>query len=780
MRQLYLLLFLLGVGQLSWGQARLNFNFEPEANQRQPLLLWVTRSAEERTNPNLLRIDTLTRAVRGRGSLLLDASRTEEPVGGAIYTSIVPIDSLRGQTVTISGWLRTQNFTGKAFLYAHAQTARAGENLASNDNFNTPTLPVTSDWQRVQIQLPVPAAATSLLLGLRFQGQGRVWLDDVRVEASNNHRYHDPLLPGTEPLLLSAAARRANWDFEQLLPRLPDPRYHSRRDSVAPAQHGRYSLLLEPTAGISAPYAYLGQVPIDSSRRGKTLVVQGFVRLPATTQAPTFYYSFLAESTLTGRRRGARGPLQEVPLTLPTGVAGQWQPFRVEVPLLWNDYYTQLALGLRLNGPGAVGVDNLQLLVDGKPYAPPRDLAAPTLPTAAELAWLRQAAVPLRTLLPDGGDTKDLAALGALVGKAQLIGLGEVTYGSRETAQLRQRLIRYLVEQKGLRTLALEADAAACLVLNQYLLTGQGTPRELVAALGSYNSAETLALMQWLRTYNAQATTKVQVWGALCQSPTATTTWLREQLPERATALRTELDQLGKQLLVLPAAGIRLNPFTEPGKTDPRLTAARTVLQALRSSFTEYTRLSSAASLPETATSYYLLQLLEQYLGQHTLEPELAAGYVANSLAENLHWLHGQPNGGRMVVLAHNNVVAATAGTGQRLRATYGPEYLALGAAFGKGSFRAQDEAGKFSTAQAAAAEPGSYEYYFQAAQLPACYLDLRRPDLTAGTQWLYQNLLLRDVGREAPPTPFLRHDLRREFDAVVFLPTSSPLWAVP
>ncbi|MCA8830931.1 erythromycin esterase family protein [Hymenobacter pini] len=772
MRHLYLLLLLAWLPLSGSAQARLNLNFEPDANHHQPLLLWQARLPPQ-PNP-LLRLDSLTSAASGRGSLLVDMSTAEEPVGGAVYTSILSLDSLRGQTVTISGQLRTRQFRGKAFLYAHAQSNTAGENLASNDDFNSPALPLNSDWHRVQIQLPVPAGAASLLLGLRFYGQGRVWLDDVRVERGPGQHYHDAPLPGTEPLLLSAAARQANWDFERPPVRLATPGYRLESDPTNPA-HGRASWRVEPTAPAAAAYAYLGQVPLDSTVRGKLLVVQGQLRYAAPTPAPALYYTLLAESGGAEGRRGARGPLREVPLPASNGTPATWRLFRVELPTTWNDYYTQLVLGLHLQGAGPVGIDNLQILVDGKAYVPPPDPAAPPVPTPAELAWLRQAATPLRTALPDGGDTKDLAAIGTLTSKAQVIGLGETTYGSREIAQLRARLCRYLVEQKGVRTLVLETDAATCLALNSYLQLGEGDPRQLVQALGSYNSSETLALVQWLRAYNVRSTAPVQVWGLECQQPTALATMLQELLPEHATGLRTQLRDLGQQVQQLSTAGIRLNPFTEPGANDARLTAVRAALQQLRTVLDEHNRLRSPLLLPDDALLRHGLQFLEQFAEYTTLDPELADRYRANLRAENVYWLQQQAPGQRLVLLAHNNVLAATEGTGQRLRATYGPAYVGIGTAFGAGSFRAGTTGSSPQTVAATPATPGSYEAYFQTAGLPLSFLNLRPVTLTAGTQWLHQNLLLRDVGVSASPTQFLRHDLRREFDAVLYLPTSSP-----
>ncbi|WP_426492488.1 erythromycin esterase family protein [Hymenobacter sp. 102] len=776
MRHLYLLISLVWVPLSGSAQARLNLNFEPEVNRHQPLLLWTSRLAP--AVPVRLQADTLTPAASGRGSLLVDASAAQEPEGGAVYTSLAPLDSLRGRVVTISAQLRTRQFSGKAFLYAHAQASTAGENLASHDDFNSPALPLNSEWHRVQIQLPVPAAATSLLLGMRFYGQGRVWLDDVRVEWGPGRRYPDAPLPGTEPLLLSATARQANWDFERPPAGPVSPHYRLEPDAATPA-HGRFSWRLQPTPPDSRPFAYLGQVPLDSNLRGKTLVVQGQLRYAAPTPPPTLYYTLLAEANGAGSRHGARGPLQEVPLPLGPATAGGWQPFRVEVPTSWNAYYTNLTLGLHLPGPGPVGVDNVQLLVNGKPYAPPPDPAAPPVPTAAELAWLRQAATPLRTTQPDGGDARDLAALGALVSPARVVGLGEASPGSRETAQLRARLCRYLVEQKGLRTVALEADAAACLALNHYLQTGEGNPQPLVQALGSYNSAETLALVQWLRAYNARSTAPVQVWGLECRQPAGLTAWLQELLPERATALRTQLQALGQLLQQLPAAGIRLNPFTDPAATDVRLTAARTALQQLRTALGEQNRLHTDLTLPDEAAQRYALQLLEQFVGLTTLDAELAGGYRANLLAENVYWVQQQAAGQRLLLLAHNAALAATTGTGQRLRAAYGPAYVAVATTFGAGRIRAEAP-GAGATVAAAPPAPGSYEAFFQAGNMPGSFLNLRTVTLGAGTQWLHQNLLLRDAAWPLPPTQFLRHDLRREFDAVLYLPATTPAAALP
>jgi hypothetical protein len=82
-------------------------------------------------------------------------------------------------------------------------------------------------------------------------------------------------------------------------------------------------------------------------------------------------------------------------------------------------------------------------------------------PTGAEAARpvvteLKARAVPL-------GGTDGLAAFGAAVGDARVVALGEAAHGTREFIQAKQRLVEYLVAQKGFTEMMAEpndADAA--------------------------------------------------------------------------------------------------------------------------------------------------------------------------------------------------------------------------------------------------------------------------------------------------------------------------------
>jgi hypothetical protein len=71
--------------------------------------------------------------------------------------------------------------------------------------------------------------------------------------------------------------------------------------------------------------------------------------------------------------------------------------------------------------------------------------------TSAEAA--RPAIAELRTRAVPMVAADDLAAFGAAVGDARIVALGEAAHGTREFAQVKQRLVEYLVAQKGFTNL---------------------------------------------------------------------------------------------------------------------------------------------------------------------------------------------------------------------------------------------------------------------------------------------------------------------------------------
>ncbi|MFD3517620.1 erythromycin esterase family protein [Streptomyces sp. NPDC058657] len=123
---------------------------------------------------------------------------------------------------------------------------------------------------------------------------------------------------------------------------------------------------------------------------------------------------------------------------------------------------------------------------------------------AAAVRALERAAHSLRSTDP-GGRTTDLRALGAMIGDAEIVGLGEATHGSHEFFTMKERVFRYLVEEKRFTTFALEMSWTAGLRIDEYLQGGPGSARQVAkeALAGSpWEREEFVSLLAWMRGHN--------------------------------------------------------------------------------------------------------------------------------------------------------------------------------------------------------------------------------------------------------------------------------------
>jgi len=137
------------------------------------------------------------------------------------------------------------------------------------------------------------------------------------------------------------------------------------------------------------------------------------------------------------------------------------------------------------------------------------------------LAWLRAHAVPLATV-EAGSGFADLSKLKASIGTARIVSLGEATHGTREIFQAKHRLVEYLASQAGFTIFSIEANMPEAYRLNEYVLHGKGDPRALIQGMyfWTWNTEEVLAMVEWMRAFNASGKGRLQFTGFDMQTPT--------------------------------------------------------------------------------------------------------------------------------------------------------------------------------------------------------------------------------------------------------------------
>src|SRR5256885_13961063 len=132
---------------------------------------------------------------------------------------------------------------------------------------------------------------------------------------------------------------------------------------------------------------------------------------------------------------------------------------------------------------------------------------APQRPSSAQdsavVAWIRETAIPLRTLNAGSG-FEDLAPLKSVLMNARIVGLGESTHGTSEFQRVKHRLLEFLVKEMGYTAFALEASYSDAQAMNAYVLHGKGNRADVLTKLGyvAWDMEEFAAMVDWMRAYN--------------------------------------------------------------------------------------------------------------------------------------------------------------------------------------------------------------------------------------------------------------------------------------
>jgi len=116
---------------------------------------------------------------------------------------------------------------------------------------------------------------------------------------------------------------------------------------------------------------------------------------------------------------------------------------------------------------------------------------------------IAEQATPLRLDLD--APFHDLAPLANRARDATVVALGSATRQSHELCVLTHRVMRFLIDEHGFRSLALEGDEAASIDLDTYVRTGERDPLAILAGARSFwRLAEILAAVRWIRARNQQ------------------------------------------------------------------------------------------------------------------------------------------------------------------------------------------------------------------------------------------------------------------------------------
>jgi erythromycin esterase len=117
--------------------------------------------------------------------------------------------------------------------------------------------------------------------------------------------------------------------------------------------------------------------------------------------------------------------------------------------------------------------------------------------------WAHDCAVPLVERFDSGH--LDLEPFGAMVGDAPVVALSEGTHLGAEPLEFRNRVLEYLVEEKGFTAIAIESGIVESRAVHDYVLGGRDELASVVASGFSWTFdalPQNTSLVRWLRAYN--------------------------------------------------------------------------------------------------------------------------------------------------------------------------------------------------------------------------------------------------------------------------------------
>jgi erythromycin esterase len=259
---------------------------------------------------------------------------------------------------------------------------------------------------------------------------------------------------------------------------------------------------------------------------------------------------------------------------------------------------------------------------------------------------------------------------------------------------MKHRLLEFLVEEMGFNTFAMEAPWAEAELVNNYVQSGEGDPRGVLAGMRfwTWNTEEVLDLILWMRRYNERnREPRVSFHGFDMQSPVLPTRNVLDYLEKvdpdahrlaqwryECYAFESERDYYDIYRRQSAVAQSQCRAYLARVHAD---IAVRQSEYEAKSSPKAYAHaLQSARVVVQSAG----LQEADEYTRYMTRD---------RAMAENASWLLEQAGPRAKIVLwAHNGHVQTEYGwMGGFLREKHGEQMVVFGFAFNQGSFHASD-----------------------------------------------------------------------------------------
>jgi erythromycin esterase len=444
----------------------------------------------------------------------------------------------------------------------------------------------------------------------------------------------------------------------------------------------------------------------------------------------------------------------------------------------WKEYTIQLEIpgeaaivefGVELAGSGKAWFDALKITLDGQPYQQVKP--KPVVPTKSDLAWIRRNAIPFKSSDPTASH-KELEPLKKMIGNRHIVALGEATHGTREFFQMKDRLTRFLAEEKGFTVFAMEAHMAEAELVNRYVLTGKGDPKKTLSnfLFWGWDSSEVLAMIEWMREYNQSGKGHIEFYGFDFWYPKETIKAVTAFVQKADPVFARELDRYYRPVLEEIQEFIK-HYNSQKVDFDKMYRGAKAVYDHLQANRETYNKSFDAAAVEWIIHYAHLVVQGVECIGYKRDRDQ--------AMAENLIWLMDHlPLGTKAVLWAHNGHVSKNfqnfKSMGHFLHQRFRDDMIVFGFAFHQGEFFARGKNG-LSNYKVPASEPGSVEWFLKSSGIPNFILDIRPGGRgETGARWLSRELEFRNIGGGADDYMIEKVNITQDYDALIYFEKTS------
>ncbi|PNQ85342.1 erythromycin esterase family protein [Paenibacillus polymyxa] len=419
----------------------------------------------------------------------------------------------------------------------------------------------------------------------------------------------------------------------------------------------------------------------------------------------------------------------------------------------------------------------------GSTYADSKTGVSVTAPynTNQITEWLEMHAKPLKTT-NSTASFNDLKPLKNMVGSASIVGLGEATHGAHEVFTMKQRIVNYLVSEKGFTNLVLEEGWDRALELDRYVLTGKGNPSQHLSPV--FNTKEMLDLLSWIRQYNANPKhkSKVRIIGMDIQSVNENVyNNIIEYIKRNNSDLVPRVEEKIKGLIPVTKDMNTFESLTKEEK-EKYISDAKQI-----SALLEQNKSYLNGKSKEFAWIKQNARIIEQFttmLGG-TSPDKPSDFYLKHDIAmyENAKWT--EEHLGKTIVWGHNGHVSKTnmipfiypKVAGQHLAEYYGERYISIGTSVYKGQYNVYNNDGEFGPYGILKSDdPNSYNYIFGQVKKDQFFIDLRKANGVTKTWLNAQHQIFAGITKEGPAIPkTVDISLGKTFDILVQIQKVSP-----